>query len=370
MGLNFTSSDIFVYIHIPFCTKRCFYCDFTSTTNLSLVEDYFKALSSDIRSAENFFKDRTIRTIYFGGGTPSLIDPSYIRDILKILRGFNYDPVEITIELNPESTTRGNLVEYKDMGINRISLGVQAFDNEVLNLSGRPHGIREIIRALDHISYVFENFNLDFIVGLPGYDEKVIDANLELVEKFDPSHVSVYTLEIHEDTPIYKMYTSGKLDLPENTMELFFKMVDGLKKLGYERYEISNFAKNNSYSVHNLSYWYSMNYLGFGVSAGGYFESWRYVKTPNIRKYIKNPSALFYEKKNSLCEDSREILFMGLRLLKGVPESKISVKDMIERISDHIIIKDGNIIARNVDDPDIFEIVSNFNCLELEAHRV
>ena len=362
MGLNFTSSDIFVYIHIPFCVKRCFYCDFISTTDSSSIEDYFKALSRDITESEEVLKNRVVRTVYFGGGTPSLVDPSYLYGVLKKLSAFNYNPVEITVELNPESVTNENLKRYKDMGINRVSLGIQAFDERTLKLSGRPHGTREIVSALERIKSSFENFNMDFIVGLPGYDEKVVDENLKLVERFSPTHVSVYTLEIHEETPIYKMYTSGKIDLPENTMDLFFKMVDGLKDLGYERYEISNFAKDRMYSVHNLSYWYSMDYLGLGVSAGGYLDSYRYVKTLNISEYIENPASLSYERKNTPCEDSKEILFMGLRLLEGIPEARVPVKDILNTISDHIVFKNGNVVAKDVDDPTVFEIVSNSDC--------
>ena len=362
MGLKFTSSDLFVYVHIPFCVKRCFYCDFISTTDRSLVEDYFKALVDDIRSYEEFFKNRIIRSIYFGGGTPSLVDPKYIWTVLRALSSFEYDPVEITIELNPESTTRDKLLHYRDIGINRVSLGVQAFDDDVLSLSGRPHKISEVIQALHHISSVFDNFNIDFIVGLPGYDERVVRKNLELVGNFDPPHLSVYTLEIHEDTPIYKMYLSGKLNLPENTMDLFFEMVDGLRNLGYERYEISNFAKDENYSVHNLSYWYSMNYLGFGVSAGGYLDSYRYLKTFDIEKYIENPMSFSYEKKNNPCEDSKEILFMGLRLVEGIPEDMIPVKAILKTISGHVTTRNGRVFAKNVDDPEVFKIVASYDC--------
>lgn len=363
MGLSFTSSDLFVYFHIPFCVKRCPYCDFVSSTDLSLIEDYFRALFEDIESFEGLLMDRSIRTVYFGGGTPSLVDPSYLYRVLKKLDGFNFKPVEITVELNPESVTKEKLLSYKEVGVNRVSLGVQAFDENVLKLSGRPHKTLEVLKALKDIVDLFENFNIDFIIGLPGYDENVIDENLMLVEKFNPTHVSVYTLELHENTLLYRMYVSGRIDLPENTMDLFFKMVEGLKKLGYERYEISNFARNNMYSVHNLSYWYSMNYLGFGVSAGGYVESWRYVKTPSVKDYIRDPRKLSYDRKNDPCEDSKEILFMGLRLVDGIPIKRIPYGDDILRdISDYISTQNGNVFAKSIDDSKVFEIVANFEC--------
>lgn len=363
MGLNFTSSDLFVYVHIPFCVKRCFYCDFVSSTDSSLIDDYFNALIVDIRSLDRFLRERSIRTVYFGGGTPSFVDPVYLYRVLREFERFDFDPVEITVELNPESTTKGKLVSYRDMGVNRISLGVQAFDEDVLKLSGRPHGTWEILKALEKITNLFENFNLDFIVGLPGYDEGVVAENLKLVDEFNPAHVSVYTLELHEDTPIYRMYVSGKLNLPEDTMDLFFKMLEGLKEMGYERYEISNFARENMYSVHNLSYWYSMNYLGFGVSAGGYLSGWRYVKTPNVREYIKNPEELSYDKKNNPCEDSKEILFMGLRLVEGVQKIRAPYADSIlEEISEYVSVRNGYVLLNDIDNSEAFEIIANFDC--------
>ncbi len=363
MDLNFTSSDLFVYVHVPFCVKKCLYCDFVSSTDSSLIEGYFEALTYDINSFRSLLDGRSIRTVYFGGGTPSLVNPTYLYRVLKIFEKFGFDPVEITVELNPESTTRDKLALYKYIGVNRVSLGVQAFDDDVLKLSGRPHGTLKILKALEDISALFENFNIDFIVGLPGYDEGVVEKNLTLVDRFRPSHVSVYTLELHESTPIYRMYVSGKLDLPKNTMDLFFKMSEGLKGMDYERYEISNFARENMYSVHNLSYWYSMNYLGFGVSAGGYIDSWRYVKIPSITEYIKDPGKLSYDKVNTPCEDSKEILFMGLRLVEGISKERVPYADvMLRKISEHISIRDGNIVLRNLDSSEAFEIIADFDC--------
>ncbi len=364
MGLNFTYSDLFVYVHVPFCVRKCFYCDFISTTNLSLIEDYFSALLKDLEDFKDFLESFTVRTVYFGGGTPSLVNEKFLEKVLEKLWRFKFNPVEITLEVNPESVTGEKLRHYREMGINRISLGVQAVDDRVLMLSGRPHGVSEIKRAAEYIAKMFDNFNMDFIVGLPGYSEQVVERNLKLIDEFSPSHVSVYTLELHENTPLYKMYLSGKIDLPENTLKLFFLMKDELEKRDFERYEISNFAKHQHYSVHNLSYWYSMNYLGVGVSAGGYLNRWRYVKTRDIREYIKNPKLLSYTRKNSECEHSKEALFMGLRLIGGV-EGKIVQEIIPEEIYNLIHMENGRMVANDPDNPEIFERIANFNCSSL-----
>ncbi len=290
MGLELSSSDAFLYVHVPFCAKRCLYCDFTSTTDASLIESYFESLLEDLKGFSNLLVQKNIRTVYFGGGTPTFVNPSHLRRVLGAVEVF-LDPFEITIEANPESFTKEKAIEYRDMGVSRVSVGVQAFDDDVLRMSGRPHGTKEIFKALELALNFFDRVNVDFIVGLPGYDFSVVEKNISLIERFRPHHVSVYTLELHEETPLHRLVSSGKAKLPENTMEMFHSMRKELEGMGYERYEISNFAREGAYSVHNLSYWYNLDYIGVGASAGGHIGRYRYVRTLSVQEYIRNPSA-------------------------------------------------------------------------------
>ncbi len=341
--------------------KRCLYCDFASTTRSDLIDAYFEKLFEDLKNFSKLLDDKTIRTVYFGGGTPSSVDAIYIGKILEKLNSFRFDPVEINIEANPESLSVEKVSDYTLMGINRLSLGVQAFDDTVLKLSGRPHGTKEVLKALELASR-FEKVNIDFIVGLPGYDKRVVEKNLKLIEEFKPDHVSVYTLELHEETPLSKLVELGKITLPESTMELFHTMKDGLSDLDYERYEISNFAKNFSYSIHNLSYWYNLDYLGIGISAGGHHGNWRYVKTRKLEEYLENPGKLEYDHENSKCEEAKEKLFMGLRLIEGIEMVSDEERKIVESLEDLVEIDGNRVKLVDPDDPEAFVRVVDFEC--------
>ncbi len=314
-------NDIFVYVHIPFCKRRCLYCDFISSTDRKLISPYFLALEKDIKT-DAFLPSMRVRTIYFGGGTPSLVDEDYIERVFEwIVEEANSVLInEVTIEANPENITRNKVRRYRDIGINRVSLGIQACEDEVLKLSGRSHNLSDSEKAAGILREEFDNLNFDFIVGLPGMTMRTVEKNLEFVIRFNPDHVSVYTLEFHESAPLTRLVDSGliKLPKPEKIAQMFDFMASELLKMGYVRYEISNFAKPGKESIHNLAYWKSLNYLGFGVSAGGHVGRYRYVKTLDIKEYIKDPTKLSYESENDDCKEMKEVLFMGLRLLEGV----------------------------------------------------
>ncbi len=324
-------NEVYVYIHIPFCEKKCIYCDFLSIAGKSIEKEYFQSLTRDIESSD-ILKSSVVKTVYFGGGTPSYVDERYIEKTLntvaKTSKAFN--PEEITIELNPESTDKNKISFYRSIGVNRASLGVQAMDDVVLNISGRIHDAAQAQRAASLLRKSFDNLNLDFIVGLPKSSMKTVKENLKLIEKVNPDHVSVYMLEVHKETPLFSLLKRGKIRLPsdDEMAEMFDFMMEGLKGLGFERYEISNFAKEGKRSLHNLSYWLSKDYIGFGASAGGHVGNYRYVKTLNIKEYIENPFALSYENHNTDCEEFKETLFMGLRLIEG-----LSIKDLEKRFS-------------------------------------
>ncbi len=318
-------SEFYLYFHIPFCKSKCIYCDFISTTDTTLVEAYFNALRRDFYSWKDFLKDRRVKSVYFGGGTPSIVDVKYISNVLEWVSGvLNFaENVEITVEANPESVSLEFLRNLRTVGVNRLSLGIQAVDDIVLKLSRRVHDVYGARKAVCIVRDVFDNFNLDFVIGLPGYSFITVDNNIRFVEEFQPSHVSVYVLELHEETPLFNSVVSGEMELPENTHEFYTIFKDYLIKSGYEWYEISNFAYPGKRTVHNLAYWNNEDYLGFGVSAGGHVGRYRYVKTMDISEYIKNPFALSYENHNSSCKEFKETLFMGLRLIEGIDGSKL-----------------------------------------------
>ncbi len=293
-------NELYVYIHVPFCVKRCLYCDFVSTTRLDLVEGYLRALKEDLRLS-GYLQGREIRTVYFGGGTPSIVPQSFIGEILEeIDRIGHLNPVEVTLEANPESLNGEKIREYASMGFNRISLGVQAFDDGVLRKAGRSHDVEDVERSLGLILEHFENVNVDFIIGLPGYTMETVRRNLKLVKRYRPKHVSVYKLELDEGTPLWKMVRSSRLKLPEDEEvdSMLDFMMRGLEDMGYGRYEISNFSLKGFESVHNMSYWRNLDYAGFGVSAGGHLGRFRYVRTLNMREYLKDPLTNSYEMEN------------------------------------------------------------------------
>jgi len=324
-------NELYVYVHIPFCERRCIYCDFISIAGKSLEKEYFQSLIRDIESC-NVLRNSEVKTVYFGGGTPSYVDERHIEKTLNIIAKTSkvFNPKEVTIELNPESTNKNKIGFYRSIGINRASLGVQAIDDDVLKISGRVHNAIQAKRIAFLLRETFDNLNLDFIIGLPKSSMRTMVENLKLIERVNPDHVSVYMLEVHEKTPLFSLLKMGKISLPteDEIAEMFDFMVDGLKDLGFERYEISNFAKKGKRSLHNLSYWLNKDYIGFGASAGGHVGNYRCVKTPNIKEYIGNPSALSYEKHNTDCEEFKETLFMGLRLIEG-----LSIKNLEKRFS-------------------------------------
>ncbi|MCD6449473.1 MAG: radical SAM family heme chaperone HemW [Thermotogaceae bacterium] len=347
-------NDLYVYIHIPFCEKKCIYCDFLSVAVKSLEEEYFQSLIKDIESSE-ILKNSAVKTVYFGGGTPSYVDERYIDIVLNTVAKTSrvFDPEEITIELNPESTDGRKIKFYRFIGVNRASLGVQAMDDEVLEASGRIHDAAQAEKAAFLLREVFDNLNLDFIIGLPGSSMEAVEQNLKLIEKVKPDHVSVYMLEIHEETPLFSLLKKGRIHLPsdDDMASMFDEMMEGLTESGFERYEISNFAKDGKRSLHNLSYWLNKNYIGFGASAGGHVGNYRYVKTMSVQQYIDNPFSLSYERHNTDCEEFKETLFMGLRLVDGISIESLKkrfpelLKDFLVYVSEDSLfsIKDDRI---------------------------
>lgn len=325
------SKDAGIYIHIPFCSNKCYYCDYASviTKNKKMVDNYFAALEKEI----DLYKSNEIKTktLYIGGGTPSFVDIGYIKDIVsKIKKTFDAkDLVEFTIEMNPENVTEEILKDYKKMGVNRISLGIQSLENRILNLVNRQNDSNTAENAVKKIKKYFDNYNLDFILGLPGETESTVKKNLNFISTMKPPHVSYYIYDNNHESVLNRMLKNKKINLPkyEKVEEFADLIYEYFEKNEYKRYEISSWAIFDKESLHNKIYWQNLEYIGFGVSAGGYYNSSRYVNTKNFSYYIeklnKGEKPYDYFKKNDKKEDLIETFFMGLRLTKGISVRKI-----------------------------------------------
>lgn len=350
------------YIHIPFCQKKCFYCDFCAYMNLEhRIDNYINNLIKEIE----FYQQKLcykIDSIYIGGGTPSYIDGKYIKEIVKSLDKFDISKLkEFTIECNPNSISRDKLLLYKDLGINRISLGVQSFDDEVLRAIGRNHTADIALNDIDLIRSVgFDNLSFDLMLNLPKQDYKSVKNDLEMVRKISPEHISWYSLIVEEGSRFYAMDKKGKLDLMEDDteVEIFGEIVDQLSKIGLNRYEISNFAKKGYKSYHNKKYWEGDGYLAFGMSGSGYISNVRYTNTRNFIHYDQmiGQGKLPIEDKYFISSEDREkeYIIFKLRETEG-----ISLKEFKNKFGNDFLKKYKNEIEK-FDGQDFFIIDQNF----------
>lgn len=331
-----------IYVHIPFCAKKCNYCDFYS---LASSEDekiaYIEALKSEIREASKKVSDEyRVYTIYFGGGTPSIIKAYYIKEILEEIRlGFrlykdDFYP-EITIECNPKTVDMEKLLMYKEAGINRISLGLQSANNDELKLLGRIHTFEDFLDSYDMVRKSgFTNVNIDLMSAIPNQKISIYERSLDELIKLNPEHISSYSLIIEEGTPFYKKYAEKApfvKDLPSEDEDraMYELTLTRLAKAGYKRYEISNYAKEGYFSRHNTSYWERVPYLGFGVGASSLFEGERYDNVANLKEYIKNAGISDVRQnitKLSLKDEMSEFMFLGLRLIDGISKQAFTKK--------------------------------------------
>ncbi len=330
-----------VYIHIPFCRSRCSYCDFATDVfkNEETVERYVNALTKEIstfdfqfsKSSENRkpkTENRIIDTIYFGGGTPSLLKPQQLEKILdSIYKQFSADEkTEITMEMNPATVTLETLKDYKSLGINRASFGAQTFDDTELKRLGRRHNaadVRETIELLRRAD--FQNVSFDLIAGLPRQTLKDWERNLTEALKLNPEHISLYLLEIHEGTPLAEQVKSERQPLPDEDLagEMYDLMIEKLAAKNYLQYEISNFSKPDFESRHNLKYWSFAPYFSFGVSAHSFDgENHRWANERDTFAYVEKVEngASPIAETTELGENERrgEYAFLRLRLNKGI----------------------------------------------------
>mgnify|MGYP004675910487 FL=1 len=322
-----------IYIHIPFCKQKCFYCDFVSYANQDkYFQKYVQALNKEIN---NFIDNNEfeVQTIYIGGGTPSLIDAKYIEEILHIFEKKNLlkEAKEVTIEVNPGTVNEEKLRTYKNSGVNRLSIGLQSTEDKILKQIGRIHCYDDFLNTYKMAREVgFKNINVDLMIGLP--NQKILDVknSLEKIIKLEPeppNHISVYSLIVEENTPIEKMLESGELELPDEELErnMYWYVKNFLELNGYKHYEISNFAKLGNESKHNLDCWNQKEYVGFGVAAHSYIDDVRYGNIGNVEEYIKNCENGEFEKnkiideiENDIFSKEKEFMLIGLRKIDGV----------------------------------------------------
>ncbi len=320
--------EIGLYIHIPFCKSKCHYCDFNSFSGRdSIVPAYFDSLKREIGLYGDRLKNHIIKTIFIGGGTPSYIEPHYINEAINLCRQ-KLDVksnAEISIETNPGTLSYKKLIAYKTIGINRLSIGLQAWQNHILKELGRIHTNSEYIENfLEARKAGFSNINTDLIFGLPGQTLKDWNETLDKVIELKPEHLSCYSLKIEEGTEFGRLQEAGKLEEIEDELdrEMYYIAIEKLKEAGFGHYEISNFAKPGYECKHNLIYWKAEEYIGFGAGAHSYFQSRRYNNASNPEEYsaalnrgiqpLENIQEIDRE------EQMSEYMLLGLRLIEGI----------------------------------------------------
>ena len=328
------------YLHIPFCRRRCYYCDFpisvlgdkTNTNTSGSISEYVQFLCEEIKITPTY--NRPLKTVFFGGGTPSLLPPRYLDKILATLDqqfGICAD-AEISMEIDPGTFSLEQLSDYKTLGVNRFSLGVQSFDDKLLEKSGRFHRYKDIEQSIDFIYKTnIINFSLDLISGLPYQTLEDWKSSLEKAIKIQPSHISCYDLVLEPVTAFGKQYKPGKFPLPDddNTM-LMYKMGQRiLTEAGYEHYEISNYAQQGYQCLHNLVYWENKPYYALGMGAASYSNNQRFTRPRTRKDYYQWIEKLKQSDYSLDCDylDTIDIILetfmLGLRLKKGVDWSKI-----------------------------------------------
>lgn len=341
-----------IYIHIPFCKQKCKYCDFVSFNCIeNQTDEYFKCLIQEIedKAEELYIKNDEegigkkinecieIDTIYIGGGTPSIVSEKYLEKIIsKIRKKFLVNAnAEITIEINPGTVDERKLKKYYEIGINRISIGLQSANDKLLNMLGRIHTYKEFERAYELARKVgFKNINVDLMIGLPNQTIEDIEDSLNKIIEKSPEHISVYSLIVEENTKMFELIQDKVLELPDENLEreTYWKVKNILEKNGYNHYEISNFSKMGCESKHNLNCWNQHNYLGFGVAAHSYFNDIRYSNIDSLKQYIENYeqgnivyNTVFHENQNKE-QMMSEFMLLGLRKIDGVLISEFKNK--------------------------------------------
>ena len=342
-----------IYLHVPFCNSRCIYCGFCSTVSSLLRQKYIPALKREIQGRRDFFSslyesDSKIKTLYIGGGTPSVLPPEILQEAVSAIReAFNFaEEYEFTVEVNPDDITEDYARSLRKMGVNRVSMGVQSFKDSHLRWMRRRHDSETAINAY-HIlrNSGFDNISLDLIFGFPLMTIKDWEENLDRITDLNPEHISAYQMGIDPETPLERMEKAGDFSLPsqEESEEMYALLQKKLKEGGYIQYEVSNFSKPDRQSRHNSSYWNRTPYLGLGPGAHSFIGRHREWNTSDIATWCDLSTLQIREGETLSPEDVfNEILMLGLRTTKGVslntlrncgPQSPIFLSDLLPKIS-------------------------------------
>ena len=354
-----TLRDMGLYVHIPFCKQKCMYCDFPAYQNLQdYYETYVYALVQEIDlwvSEHPESTSKAIDTIYFGGGTPTELSIQQLQMILdKIKNTFTItDDCHMTIESNPGEVNLHYLTKLVKLGFNRISFGVQTFDDKLLTMLHRSHNGEQAKQAVyDAKEAGFTDINIDLIYGLPRQTLEDIQYNLDIVKDLPINHISTYGLQVEVGTYLYHLVQKNLISIPSETIDesMYDMMMDGLKALGFERYEISNFAKANSYSRHNLKYWHYIDYLGFGAGAHSFYDGVRRSNNRNVMPYIQSVDRYIMptiDTETITLERAQEdFSFLALRTKWGLDEQKfedkfgVSVHNLFGTTLEDLVSKD------------------------------
>jgi len=320
-----------IYIHIPFCRKRCHYCDFFKTTDFSMKSRILAALKKELENRSSEMASDEINTIYLGGGTPSTFLPDELKDILDAIRE-NYlvsPEAEITMEANPDDLNQANLTALRQIGYNRLSMGIQSFAESDLKLMNRRHGVMQAVQSVKWAKRAgFSNLSIDLIYGLPNQTLEEWERNVRIAVELDVQHISAYNLTYHEGTVFYDQLKKGILkELPDElSVQQFETLIRILKEAGFEHYEISNFCKPGFYSQHNSSYWKNKKYLGIGPSAHSFDLESRRWNVSSIAKYLQGlENDESYNETEILTEQDRynDYIITGLRTIWGISEDYI-----------------------------------------------
>lgn len=321
-----------LYIHIPFCERKCYYCDFTSFAKEGKdIDNYIDNLIKELSLYKDKLSNHKIETIFIGGGTPSSIHQNYIKRILDyIYENYNIENlVEVSIEINPGTLTLLKAKEYKSFGINRVSMGAQSLNGNLLKAIGRIHTVKDIKDSIEILRKAnFNNINVDLMFGLPGQEINDIEEALQFVSDYNIEHVSFYSLIVEEETLIHKWHNKGLLQLPDEELdrEMYSKVVNYLKLNGYKHYEISNFARKGLECKHNLAYWNVKPYLGVGASSHSNLFNKRFWNYSNLKHYSNalNNSRLplMGEEEIDIEMEIGEYCILGLRLIDGIDKKR------------------------------------------------
>ena len=378
-------NELGIYIHIPFCIQKCYYCDFVSFVNKeSYIKKYVQTLKNEIDSYD--LSKYNITTIYIGGGTPSVVPSKEIGNILDKIKekikknSTKWEDIEITIEINPGTVDKQKLQDYIRFGINRLSIGLQSTNNKLLKEIGRIHTFEEFLTTYKLAKEAgFKNINIDLMIGLPNQRIEDIKESLNKIIKLNPTHISIYSLIVEEGTKIKKLLDNNKLKLPDEELErqMYWYVKNTLELHGYNHYEISNFAKEKKESKHNMNCWEQKEYIGLGCAAYSYLNDIRYGNTISIEKYInikdfKNQKEIeeirVIDEVQNLEDKEKEYMLLGLRKIKGVSIQKFKEKyiqnpiylfkkELEKLVNEDLLVIDGDYIRLTNKGLDLANIV-------------